>query len=247
MNLNDAQSVPFPRKRSFRVGRGRGSGWGGGIMREGGQMPLVRRVPKKGFGNSAFRIAYEVVNVERLKDIAVSGAVTPEILKEAGLIKKSARWVKVLGDGDAGAALKVSAHHFSKGAREKIEKAGGTALVLPGRHGKAAPASTGERHAFVAAARIAEAAKRAAMAPKKKGREEAPEEGADEAKAAKRAQKAEKAEKAEKAHKAEKAPGGDGGEHAGPKHHSKPGKQVEPRGEAKPGKPGEKKPGKKKE
>jgi hypothetical protein len=161
-------------------------------------MPLARRVPKKGFGNSAFRVAYEVVNVDRLASVAVDGAVTPEVLKEAGLIKRSARWIKVLGDGEPGAALRVSAHHFSRGAREKIEKAGGTATVLPGRHGKAAAPSRGERHADRAAARAAAAAK-AAKAPKaaKKGKGGDAASG-DAPEAAAKAAKKEKASKPEK-------------------------------------------------
>jgi large subunit ribosomal protein L15 len=223
MNLNDAKSVPIGRKRSFRVGRGRGSGWGktsrrgqkgassrsgwgGGIMREGGQMPIVRRLPKKGFGNSAFRVEYEVVNVERLASVAVAGAVGPDALKAAGLVKKSARWVKVLGNGDPGAALAVSAHHFSRGAREKIEKAGGSVTILPGRHGKPAPASRGERHAQTVLDRAAKAAKNLKMQKKKAP---APEEAGETP-----APKAPKAEKAPKTVKAPKAPrppkGGDG-------------------------------------
>jgi large subunit ribosomal protein L15 len=260
MNLNDAKSVPFPRKRSFRVGRGRGSGWGktsrrghkgaasrtgwgGGIMREGGQMPLARRLPKKGFGNSAFRVSYEVVNLERLSSIAVDGRIDPDVLKGAGLIKKSARWVKILGDGEPGAALKVTAHHFSKGAREKIEKAGGTVTVLPGRHGKPAEASKGERHAYLATKRIEEAAKRARFAPKKKPKDEAAgaeavagEKGAPkgEGKAEKRAEKkAERAvqdvKKAEKKVHDEKKAKGDaqGGHKPGHKPGNKPGKKAE--------------------
>ena len=168
MNLTEVKSVPVDRKRRSRVGRGRGSGWGktsrrgqkgahsrtgwgGGIMREGGQMAIARRLPKKGFNNSGFRVNYEVVNVERLGDAAPGGEVTPDSLKAAGIIKKSARWVKVLGDGAVPGALRVAAHHFSRGARTKIEAAGGTVTVLPGRHGKQAPASPGERHAAVAA------------------------------------------------------------------------------------------------
>jgi large subunit ribosomal protein L15 len=222
MNLHDVTSVPVDRKRKSRVGRGRGSGWGktsrrgqkgassrtgwgGGIMREGGQMPLVRRVPKKGFGNSEFRISYEVVNVERLPGLAADGRVTPDVLKAAGLIKKSARWIKVLGKGDLSAALKVEAHHFSKGAREKIEKAGGAVTVLPGRHGKLAEASGGEVHASVAAARIAAAAKDAAHGSKKKPKVEEPEAPAEEKKA-----------KAPKPPKAEKPAGPQGGKKPAP-------------------------------
>ena len=228
MNLSDVKSVPNPRRRSFRVGRGRGSGWGktsrrgqkgassragwgGGIMREGGQMPLVRRVPKKGFNNKGFRVAYEVVNVERLASVAVEGRVDPDVLKAAGLIKKSARWVKVLGNGDAGPKLAVSAHHFSRGAREKIEKAGGVATVLPGRHGRLAESSLGERHAMLAAARAAEAAK-PKRAPKK-GKDEGPAAEGAEPKAGKKAKPekapeagAEKKPRAEKKPKAEKRP-----------------------------------------
>jgi large subunit ribosomal protein L15 len=188
MNLNDAKSVSVNRKRATRVGRGRGSGcgktsgrgmngassrsgWGGHIMREGGQMPLARRLPKKGFNNANFRIRYEVVNVEKLAGAAGDGEVTPDTLKSAGIIKRSARWVKVLGKGDVEGALKVSAHHFSKGAREKIEKAGGAVTVLAGRHGRSAEPSTGERHAAVEAVRTVKVdAHRAAEAgkPKKK-------------------------------------------------------------------------------
>jgi large subunit ribosomal protein L15 len=228
MNLHDAVTITTPRKRSFRVGRGRGSGWGktsrrgqkgassragwgGGIMREGGQMSLVRRLPKKGFGNSEFRINYEVVNVDGLAAVAVNGEVTPDILKAAGIVKKSARWVKILGDGELAGKLKVSAHHFSKGAREKIETAGGTVAVLPGRHGIAAPASAGERHAQSAVKHLAALAKAAKTASTKK-KAEAEAEGAEKAaKAAKpeKAPRAEKAPKAEKSPKSPKSPKGD--------------------------------------
>ena len=207
MNLNDAKSVPVSRRRKSRVGRGRGSGWGktsrrgqkgassrtgwgGGLFREGGQMPLARRVPKKGFNNYEFRVNYEVVNVERLSSVAKDGVVTPEILKEVGLVKKSARWVKVLGDGEPGGALKVSAHHFSRGAREKIEKAGGAVTVLPGRHGKLAPASGGERHAALSAIRTAELEK---AAPARKAAHDAAKAAAAEKAAAPKAAKKEKA------------------------------------------------------
>ena len=219
MNLNDAKSVPVSRRRKSRVGRGRGSGWGktsrrgqkgassrtgwgGGLFREGGQMPLARRVPKKGFNNYEFRVNYEVVNVERLSSVAKDGVVTPEILKEVGLVKKSARWVKVLGDGEPGGALKVSAHHFSRGAREKIEKAGGAVTVLPGRHGKLAPASGGERHAALSAIRTAELEK---AAPARQAAHDAAKAAAAEKAAAKPA----KEPKAAKASGEAKGGGGD--------------------------------------
>ncbi len=239
MNLTEVKSVPVPRKRRTRVGRGRGSGWGktsrrgqkgaasragwgGGIMREGGQMPLARRLPKKGFNNENFRVSYEVVNVDRLSAAASSGEVNPDTLKAAGILKRSARWVKILGDGEPGAALRVSAHHFSSGARAKIEKAGGTVTVLPGRHGRLAPASPGERHKAIEAIRTAILAARAA-APKPAKKEEAAEEEAGKAKKEPRAAKAPKAgpgagpgagkgPKAPRPPKAGKSPGGSPGE-----------------------------------
>ena len=219
MNLNDVKSVSVNRKRSFRVGRGRGSGWGktsrrgqkgassragwgGGIMREGGQMSLVRRLPKKGFNNANFRIRYEVVNVETIAAAARGGAVTPDSLKAAGIIKRSARWVKVLGKGEITGAFAVSAHHFSKGAREKIEKAGGSVTVLAGRHGRTAATSKGERHAARSAARSAKIlVERAAGAVKAKA--------AKDAKDARDAD-AEEAGKAPKPAKAPRAPKPDG-------------------------------------
>ncbi len=89
-------------------------------------MPLVRRVPKRGFTN-IFRTEYAVINVGRLRDL--EGEVTPEVLIELGWIKKG-ELVKVLGQGDLEASLAVKAHKFSQTAREKIEKAGGTCEVL---------------------------------------------------------------------------------------------------------------------
>lgn len=103
---------------------GRGKGYGGGF--EGGQMPLQRRVPKRGFVN-IFRQEFEVVNVAAL-DIFDNGTeVTPELLKEAGLVRMNAKRVKILGNGDLSKKLTVKADAFSGSAKEKIEKAGGTA------------------------------------------------------------------------------------------------------------------------
>jgi large subunit ribosomal protein L15 len=127
-----------------RVGRGPGSGRGktatrgekgqkarsGGNVHprfEGGQMPLIRRIPKRGF-KSLDRVEYQVVNVRDL--VRVEGDVTPETLKAAGLIGSLRRPVKVLGQGDAPGKLKVSAHKFSKSAQDKIEAAGGSVSVI---------------------------------------------------------------------------------------------------------------------
>ncbi|HCR04548.1 MAG TPA: 50S ribosomal protein L15, partial [Gemmatimonadetes bacterium] len=134
------------RRNPKRLGRGQGSGTGKTAGRgqkgagsraghksragfEGGQMPLHRRIPKRGFKNFA-RVEYQVVNVRDFKGL--TGTVTPESLKTAGLIASLRRPVKVLGSGELGGSLSVSAHAFSKSAREKIEGAGGSVVVLNG-------------------------------------------------------------------------------------------------------------------
>ena len=145
MDLGKVVSVDRHR-RKVRVGRGSGSGLGktsgrgqkgagartgfGGLLhREGGQMPLIRRIPKRGFRNTMFRVGYDVVNVSVLARFAGS-KITPELLHEQGVIPN--RWgrLKVLGGGDVSAKLDVHAHAFSASAKEKIEKAGGTATVI---------------------------------------------------------------------------------------------------------------------
>ena len=97
-------------------------------------MPLVRRVPKRGF-TSPFRKEFQVVNVELLNKLSTdgklqSGVINPEVLAKLGVVKKSSAPVKVLGNGDLKATLDVSAHAFSKSAQEKIEKAGGKAQTI---------------------------------------------------------------------------------------------------------------------
>lgn len=143
MNLNDLSPAPGSKHSRKRVGRGRGSGNGKTAGRghkgqasrsgfsqrfgfEGGQMPLVRRVPKRGFTN-IFRSEYSIVNLSRLEGF--DGEVTPEALVARGLAR-AGRPVKVLGNGEMGKAIRVSAHKFSKSARAKIEAAGGTCEVL---------------------------------------------------------------------------------------------------------------------
>jgi large subunit ribosomal protein L15 len=98
---------------------------------EGGQMPLQRRVPKlRGFSNSQFKTTYQVVNTGRLTELYPQGGdVTPEDLAAKGAVRPG-QLVKVLGQGDAGAALRVTAHAFSASAREKITAAGGTVTEL---------------------------------------------------------------------------------------------------------------------
>ena len=142
-NLKPAERSRFEKKR---VGRGQGSGNGKTAGRghkgaqsrsgfkfkrgfEGGQMPLHRRLPKRGFHNP-FRIEYAVVNLDTLAERFDAGTtVTPELLRERGLVAGSGL-VKVLARGDVGKALTVRAHKFSGKAAEKIAAAGGTAEVL---------------------------------------------------------------------------------------------------------------------
>jgi large subunit ribosomal protein L15 len=95
---------------------------------EGGQMPLHRRLPKRGFTN-IFRIEYEVVNLERLAGLGES-EITPELLRKAGVVSSKNTLVKVLGQGELSKAITVHAHKFSKSAQEKIEKAGGKIKVV---------------------------------------------------------------------------------------------------------------------
>ncbi len=133
------------RKNRKRVGRGIGSGTGktsgkgqkgqnsrsGGGVRpwfEGGQMPLHRRLPKRGFTN-IFKKYYELVNVEQLVKCAGIDPVTPEVMKEKGLIKKIGA-VKILGNGELKESLNVHAHKFSGSAQAKIEKSGGKVVTL---------------------------------------------------------------------------------------------------------------------
>ncbi len=138
MKLHELKPAPGSTRPKKRIGRGPGSGTGKTAGRghkgqrsrsgysqrlgfEGGQMPLIRRVPKRGFTN-IFRTEYAVVNVARLGDL--EGEITPELLSEKGLVRRGIP-VKVLGEGEVAKALVVKAHRFSKSAREKIEAAGG--------------------------------------------------------------------------------------------------------------------------
>ncbi len=116
-------------KTSGRGQKGQGARAGGNVSPhfEGGQMPLHRRIPKRGFTNIN-RVEYQVVNLRDLD--AFEGDVTVAALKGAGLIRHAARPVKILGQGDVAKALSVEAHAFSKSAREKIEAAGGSVSVL---------------------------------------------------------------------------------------------------------------------
>lgn len=146
MKLNDLKPAAGSTKSKKRLGRGPGSGHGktsakghkgqasrsGGTKApwfEGGQQPLTRRVPKRGFTN-IFRQEYSIVNLERLEKFDADAVITPQILHEAGVIKKKHQGVKILSDGALSKALVVSAHKFSKKSIEKIEAAGGRVEIL---------------------------------------------------------------------------------------------------------------------
>jgi large subunit ribosomal protein L15 len=149
MNLDDVHRGIAANRKRKRIGRGPGSGHGKTATRghkghqartgysrklvsEGGKMPLVRRIPKRGFNNRWAKIV-AVVNVADLEKVFDAGAeVTPEVLKSRGLSKFPHDRVKILGNGDLSKKLKVSAHHFSQSALDKIQKAGGEAVVIPG-------------------------------------------------------------------------------------------------------------------
>ena len=143
-NLRPPKGAKHPKKR---LGRGMGSGHGKTASRgtkgaqsrsgfrfkrgfEGGQTPLHRRVPKRGFHNP-FRVEYAVVNLDTLGEVFEAGsAVTPEVLRERGLVRVATAPIKVLGRGDVTKALTVRAHKFSGTAAEKIKAAGGVAEVI---------------------------------------------------------------------------------------------------------------------
>jgi large subunit ribosomal protein L15 len=145
LRIHHLRPAPGARTERTRVGRGEaskgktaGRGTKGTKARgqvhlgfEGGQMPLQRRVPKlKGFSNSRFKTTYQVINTGRLTELYPQGGdVTPEDLAAKGAVRPG-QLVKVLGEGDAGAALRVTAHAFSASAREKITAAGGTVTEL---------------------------------------------------------------------------------------------------------------------
>ena len=146
MNLSDLAPAAGAKKKEKRIGHGPGSGHGktstkghkgqaarsGGTKApgfEGGQQPLLRRVPKVGF-TSIFKKEYDIVNLPRLCRFESGASVGPVALAGAGIIKNASRRVKILGDGEIDRPLVISAHHFSGTAIQKIEAAGGRAERL---------------------------------------------------------------------------------------------------------------------
>lgn len=146
MNLSELRPPKGQVHKPKRVGRGMGSGLGKTSGRgekgqrsrtgfsqkrgfEGGQMPLHRRLPKRGFTNP-FKKRFAVVNVQTLARVADAGAITPQLLLERGVISSLHHGLRVLGQGEVTRALVVQAHHFSDSARKKIEAAGGRAELI---------------------------------------------------------------------------------------------------------------------
>ncbi len=147
MKLHELKPSEGAFKTSKRLGRGVASGHGktsgkghkgqnarsGGGVRpgfEGGQLPLFRRLPKRGFSNAMFKKEYATINVSDLDKFEDGAVITPELLKEMGILKKQLSGVKVLGNGELTKKLTVKAHKFSNSAIEKIESKGGKAEVI---------------------------------------------------------------------------------------------------------------------
>jgi large subunit ribosomal protein L15 len=148
MKLHELAPSRGAKHRRKRIGRGPGSGHGktatkghkgllarsGGGKRpgfEGGQMPLIRRLPKYGFKNP-FRTEYGIVNLKTLAELETTEAITPEFLAKEGIIKRKGQLIKILGLGDLARPIVVQAHKFSKSAESKIQAAGGRAEVIRG-------------------------------------------------------------------------------------------------------------------
>jgi large subunit ribosomal protein L15 len=145
MNLSNLRAPKRANRNKKRIGRGMGSGTGktsgrghkgqgsrsgSSLMRgfEGGQMPLHRRMPKRGFTN-IFRTEYTVLNLDRLAEMGET-ELTYDRLRELGFLKRRNELLKILGNGEVSTAMTIHAHKFSKSAQEKIEKAGGRIVLL---------------------------------------------------------------------------------------------------------------------
>jgi large subunit ribosomal protein L15 len=146
MRLHNLRPRPGARHRVKRLGCGESSGHGktsgkghkgqkarsGGSLRlgfEGGQMPLIRRLPKRGFNNAAFHRTYAVVNLSDLNDFKAGTVVNEQLLRESKLVRGNVHGIKILGDGELKHALKIEADKVSESAKAKIEQAGGTVTM----------------------------------------------------------------------------------------------------------------------
>ncbi len=165
IRLHNLRPRPGSRHRVKRLGSGESSGHGktsgkghkgqkarsGGSLRlgfEGGQMPLIRRLPKRGFNNAAFHKTYAIVNLDSLNNFKAGTTVNEQLLRESKLIRGNFVGIKILGDGELKHGLKIEADKFSESARAKIEKAGGSVTIREAR--PAAPDSAKESDAETA-------------------------------------------------------------------------------------------------
>ncbi len=147
MKLHELEKNPGAKQEKRRVGRGPGSGLGktsgrgekgqnarsgGGVnpVFEGGQLPLYRRLPKRGFSNHRFKVEYAVINLDDLNRFEDGTVVTPALLKEMGIVKKQLCGIKVLGEGKLEKKLTIQANKFSSSALEKIKESGSKAEVI---------------------------------------------------------------------------------------------------------------------
>ena len=147
MKLHELEKNIGAKQRRKIVGRGPGSGLGktsgkgqkgqnarsgGGVspVFEGGQLPLYRRLPKRGFSNHEFKVRYATINLGDLNIFEEGTLVTPALLKEVGLVKKQLDGIKILGDGELNKKLTIQAHKFSKSAVEKLEESGSKIEVI---------------------------------------------------------------------------------------------------------------------
>jgi large subunit ribosomal protein L15 len=147
MRIDDLKPTEGSTKERKRVGRGPGSGHGKTATRghkgqksrsgskkrpgfEGGQMPMQRRLPKRGFKNYPFKLEFSIVNLRDIAAIEAPDEITPELLIEKGIIKKVLDGVKILGDGEVSKSVTIKAHSFSESAKKKIVAAGGKAEVI---------------------------------------------------------------------------------------------------------------------
>ena len=180
IGLHNLSPRPGSKHRVKRLGCGESSGHGktsgkghkgqkarsGGSIRlgfEGGQMPLIRRLPKRGFNNAAFHKTYALVNLSDLADLAAGTVVTEQMLRDLKLIRGNGAGLKILGDGELKHALTIEAHKVSASAREKIERAGGTITIREARLSQ----KTTPRDSDNAASQTAESAEKPKPAAKK--------------------------------------------------------------------------------
>ncbi len=146
MNLSNLKPRPGSKHRTKRLGCGESSGHGktsgkghkgqkarsGGSIRlgfEGGQMPLIRRVPKRGFNNAQFKTRYAIVNLGDLEQFEAGTQIDESLLRETGIIRGTVDGLKVLGNGELSKAISITADKVSESAKQKIEKAGGTVTL----------------------------------------------------------------------------------------------------------------------